>query len=143
MLFTYNPKEIAVTLKGSLLSGFAKGTFINVELDDDDWSLDQGTDGQVLRSRKANSVATVTLTLQQSSLSNDVLTGMRNIDRANGEGTGTFLLKDTRGTTLISAPFAFINKPTALGFADEATNRDWKISLVDVVFNAGGNFPNI
>ena len=55
------------------MSGFADGTFLTVDRDDDQWAKVTGADGTSTRIKSNNRSGNMTLTLKQSSPSNDVL----------------------------------------------------------------------
>ena len=142
-LYTYSSQEVAINYKGAPITGLAKGTFVDIEYDEEDWMYETGSDGNVTRSLKPNKTATATITLQQSSPSNDILSGFRSLDRATGLGTGVFMVKDLRGTSLVAVPTAFIAKPAKVTFSDELETREWKFILTGGVYHVGSNIPNI
>ena len=42
---TYDPKQVIITVGGVPMSGFADGTFLTVDRDDDQWAKVTGADG--------------------------------------------------------------------------------------------------
>jgi len=140
-LYTYDPKLVAVILGGVPLSGFADGTFVSVEQNEDSFSLQVGTDGDGCRSKSNNQSARVTLTLQQSSASNDILSALHNTDilSPSGDGITPLIVKDNTGRSLHSAENAWIVKPPTSAFGREPENREWVFETEAMLHTVGGN----
>lgn len=122
-------------------SGYADGEFLRIEQDSDDFSDVVGTDGEVTRSKTNDRRATVTVSLMQSSTGNTVLSALNNLDRniPGGAGVGTLLVRDKQGTSLYTAAKCWIMKPPDAAFGREATSREWKIRIGNLVRLDGGN----
>ena len=58
-----DPSKFSITLAGSVLSGFAPGTFIEISRDEDSIKDKAGADGEVARIRVLNKLGTCKLTL--------------------------------------------------------------------------------
>jgi hypothetical protein len=114
---------------------------VSVEQNEDSFSLAVGTDGDACRAKTNNRSARITLTLLQSSLSNDLLSAVHNLDilSPNGDGIGPFLMKDNSGRSLFAAEKAWIVKPPTSAFAREAESREWVIETDNLVQQVGGN----
>jgi hypothetical protein len=140
MTNTYDPKAILFTFLGIPLSGFADGTFIKVERNDDTFKLVVGSDGESARARNRNRSGRITLTLLQTSPSNDYLSAAQRADELGiPGGKGPLLVKDVLGTTLINAPDAWIVKPPAAEFGREVGSREWVFESGDIDMLVGGN----
>ncbi len=131
---------MVVTFDGLLLSGFAPGSRISVKFPDA-FTKQVGSDGEVARSRSNDNTAQVTLTLMQSSFSNDALSAVHNADKAVpfGAGVGPLLIKDLNGTSLFTAPQAWITKAADSEYAQEVGSREWTIDTGDMYAMVGGN----
>ncbi|PWU04930.1 MAG: DUF3277 domain-containing protein, partial [Verrucomicrobia bacterium] len=79
---TYDPKNIICTINGAQISGYTEATFIEVVRDSPTWTKVVGADGLVTRGKTNDFSGTLTLTLKQSSPSNDVLSGLLALDEA-------------------------------------------------------------
>jgi hypothetical protein len=136
----YDPKTVAVIFGGPI-TGFADGTFVSVEFDEDLFSKVTGADGESCRSKTNNQGARVTITLLQSSASNTFLSAALNTDLNSplGDGILPFFLKDLSGDTLMSAETAWIVKPANVEYGREVANREWTIETDNMQFNVGGN----
>ena len=138
-LSTYVPEDILVIVGGAIIDGYADGTFINVERDEDTFSKKTGANGRTTRTKSSNKSGSITLTLQQTSPSNDVLSAFHAIDEQTANGVIPVLIKDKRGTSLYSSPAAWVKKPAAASFAKESENREWTLDCADLEGFTGGN----
>jgi hypothetical protein len=137
----YDPKSVVAVFAGIPISGYAKGTFINISFNEDAFNLTVGADGEGCRAKTNNESAVIEFTLMQSSSVNDLLSAIHNLDKTSpgGDGIGPFLLKDLFGTTIIAAEKAWIRKMADAGYANEPTDRVWTVETDFAVVNLGGN----
>lgn len=135
----YDPKKIVLTFAGILVTGYAEGTFVNAERNEDTFELSVGSDGQGTRVRNNNQSGTVTLTLQQSSPTNDLLSTRATLDELTGLGFGTLLLSDLNGTTLCRAEASWIRKPANAEYGDAEAGREWIIECEKLEMRVGGS----
>lgn len=128
-LGTYDPAEVSLVAAGVPVSGFAPGTFITVEYNEDAYSLTVGAAGDACRARTNNNSARITFTLLQSSISNPLLSAAHTLDMRSPAGDGVLPsgIKDNSGTTLIAAENSWIVKYANVEFSNEVTNREWVI----------------
>lgn len=136
---SYNPQEIAVIIGGIPIEGLADGTFVNVERSANTFEKSTGCDNRTTRIKQNDRSGTVTITLSQTSPSNDYLSGIMALDEATGDGVVALLIKDINGSTLCSAPYAWIVKPSPAGYGKSITNREWKLDCSDLYMFIGGN----
>lgn len=136
---TYNPSDVTVIVAGIPIEGFADGTFITAERRNPAWNLAVGSDGEGARSYSSDKSGTITLTLMQTSASNDLLQQLFNADERTGDGVGPFLLVDRSGRTLIDAESCWISNQASAEFGREVANREWTIETEALNFNLGGN----
>lgn len=135
----YNPAEVQIIFNGIPISGYADGTFVTVERDEDSFTLQMGTDGEGTRSHSNNRSGTVTLTLMQSSQVNILLSALHLLDEGSGDGVGALLIRDGSGESLYTAETAWIQKAPSAEFGREATSREWVIRTDLLVQLHGGN----
>ena len=134
----WDPANVVVSFLGAILSGFADGTFIQAARNEDTWTLTKGADGEGARTRNRNGSGRITLTLLQTSLSNDVLSAAVEFDELTGEGVGPFIVKDTGGTFLGVAANAWIVKPADGELAKTLSNREWVFECDHLDIIGGG-----
>lgn len=139
-LKVYEPDQIVITLGTIILSGYADGTFISIDNNEDAFTLQMGTDGEGTRSKSNNQSATITFSLMQSSSVNALLSALHNTDinTAGGDGIVPLLVKDLQGNDLYTAEKAWIRKAPAVEYAREATVREWTVETEKLVRVDGG-----
>jgi hypothetical protein len=140
-MHTYSADEVIVTFGPVILSGFADGTFISVEQNEDAFTLMVGADGDSCRAKSNNRSGRMTATLLQSSAVNDLLSAIYNVDinSPSGDGINPLLVKDNTGRTLHAAEKAWITKIPNTTFARETESREWVFETDNMQFFLGGN----
>jgi len=136
---TYSPKRVELIVSGVPMRGFSDGTFITAERTSDAFATNVGADGEVSRTHSADKTGKITLTLQQTSDSNDFLSVLVNADEISLLGQFPILLKDTNGKTLCESPCAWIDKVASAEFSNEISDREWIISCSELIIFVGGN----
>ena len=136
---TYNPASVAVIVAGIPVGGFADGTFITAARDNPAFTNGSGADGEGWRAKSNDKTGTVTMTLLQTSLSNDALSALAALDEASGDGVGPLLIKDNSGRTLLAAQTCWIEKVADSEFARDVTNREWVIKTDSINVFVGGH----
>lgn len=136
---TFDPKSVVVTIGGITISGYADGTFLEITADTPQFTKITGADGYVTRVKSNDYGAVLTLTLSQSSPSNDVLSALFNADRLSNAGVVPILIKDLSGTTVIFAATGWIQQFPDTAFGNEINDRAWVIDLANADLFIGGN----
>jgi hypothetical protein len=139
MLHTYDPRSVLIAFGGFPIVGFADGTFLNVVRNNDMWSEVVGASGETARAKSNDKSGLATLTLMQTSPSNDVLSSLALQDENLNTGVRPLLVKDGLGTTTLFSATGYIKKVADAGFAKEVGTREWSIYLVDLTIYVGGN----
>ena len=138
-VFTYDPNEAVLSVGGVPLSGFTDGSFIKVSRDEDAYTKAVGADGQVSRAKSANRSGSITITLKQTSVSNDVLSGFAQADEVGNAGLVPVLIKDLLGTTLVSSAGTWIKKMADVDMGKELSDREWVLDCESINLVVGGN----
>lgn len=141
MLYTFDIKKCLILVGPAIISGFADGEALSIELDDDLYQKQTGADGDVARSRRHGLAGNAKITLMQTSPSNDVLSAYSILDQTLNAGVVPLTVKDLLGRTAIFAPYAWVKKPAPASFGKELTNREWVLDLATVELFIGGNAP--
>jgi hypothetical protein len=141
ILGTYVPDEVSLIAVGIPITGFAPGTFISVEQNEDAFSLQVGSSGEACRTRTNNLSSRITFTLLQSSNDNLLLSAVFNSDQLSPAGDGILptLIKDNSGTTVIGAEKSWIVRMPTVEFANEGGTREWVIETDRINAVVGGN----
>lgn len=139
---TFDPGQVIVSVGGVPMSGYADGTFLSVDRDEQMFTKVVGADGTTTRVKSNNRSGTMTLTLKQSSPSNDVLSAFAALDESVNAGVVPILVKDLSGTTIFFSATGWIQKYPTAEFAKEISNREWIFDLADIDVFVGGNIQN-
>ncbi|MEM3318264.1 MAG: phage protein, partial [Thermoplasmatales archaeon] len=83
--------------------------------------------------------ATLTITLAQTSPSNDVLSGIFNLDKLSNQGIVPILIKDMSGNTVIFSATGWIQSFPDMSFGNEINDRSWIFDLANIDMFIGGN----
>lgn len=137
-LKTYSPDRVKVIVGAHSLEGTADGTFVVIEEVSDGVTSEAGAYGDVARAMSLDPRHTVTITLQQTSRSNDILSRLYDADRiSGGDGAFPISITDLRGGTLFAGT-AWITKRANATFAKGLEAKEWPIEAVGT-FTNGGN----
>lgn len=134
----YDPQRIVVTWGSIIMQGYATDSFVEVAREVETFTKQTGAGGDVTRTRNRNRSGTVTVRLMQASPTNDLLAARLRLDEQTGLGYAPLTVQDLNGTTLHSAPNAWIQKPADDARGAEAGELEW-IFDCDVLdmFNGG------
>ena len=138
-VYTYSPEEVRVIVGGVPMSAFADGTFVNVTRDEQAYNKVTGADGRTSRARTANRAGAITITLQQTSPSNDVLSGFMLADEAGDQGVVSVMIKDSSGRTLHFCAAAWVQQMPDQDFSKDIENREWILDCSRIDSFVGGN----
>lgn len=137
---SYDSAQISVTVGVSIITGFQDGTFVSIVQNGDGWKSTTGADGHKARSKNQDQSAQITLTLQATSESNQVLSSLYDIDQIEGNGKFPIWVKDLRGNDLVAAPQAWVVKKPDAEYGTEVGSREWVIETGNnIIYNVGGN----
>lgn len=124
-LVPYSADDVIMDFGGFQLHGLLKGTFCKVHFNSPRATLKMGADGEPTLIRSVDDSATVEVTLQQDSASNDWLSANAAAFRASGAGILPFALKDLTGRTLCTAQRMWVQTEPDVEYSDEDSSRVW------------------
>lgn len=141
MARTYDPNQVNLYISGILVTGFAEDTFIEVKRNEPIYKTKYGVRGDATRTRNANKSGTITFHLMQSAVANEKLSELVAADEIAAAGTIVFpvMIKDSSGTSLDSAPEAWIIGYPDATYAREVKERTWVIECETLIRFIGGN----
>lgn len=140
---TFDPKQVVISIGGVPMSGFADGTFLEIIRDENAFTKVVGADGYTSRVKSNNRGGTLTVTLLETSPSNDVLSAFAALDEASNSGVVPILVKDLSGNSIYFSATGWIQKLPDSVFGKEINNRAWIIDLADVDMFVGSNGENV
>ncbi len=141
---TYDCKKFKMLFGTEIITGYAAGTFISIEPQGDGTTAVVGCDQEIVRSIDPESIlAQVTITLLQSSSSNTMLSGLKDVDNQSGAGISPLIIKDLTGNSVFISDQAWIVKKPNLqrGKTAEDGNCEWVFLAVapDEAYVVGGH----
>lgn len=137
---TYDPAKVDVIFGTDILSGFGPDTKISVAYEEDSWVTTIGVNGEGTRSKSNNRSATITVTLMQSSDSNQFLSAIAEIDRLTNGGALPLTIRDSSSQgTFHFAESAWIQKVPDAEYGIEIGTREWVFATDVLVSNLAGN----
>lgn len=140
-VITYNSQSVTMVFGGKLITGWADGDFVKVAFNDDAVMLTMGTDGVGTRSFSRNYSGTVEITLMASSPSNDYLSAVYVADQQSATGVLPFLLRDSSGSTLVTAESMWVRKQVDVAYSRQITQRVWTLEsdAITMIATAAGS----
>lgn len=130
MTTTYNPEKLSVTVGGHFITGFSED-MVEFEKDEENWTTKVGAQGDAVRSKVNNTLATLKITLQSTSPMVAYLDGLaRDQNLVNIAVIYNGTPKET-----INSTSAFIKKPAARTYGNEVADREFEFQLLDAVIS--------
>lgn len=145
ILASYSPEDVVIILSGNgfshTVNGYVDGSFVNITrlvLGSEPYSGADVTNARIVR---ANHNSTVTLSLSQTSESNDVLSQLLKNDSITRDSTWLFslLIKDNTGRSQYFSRQCYIGGHPDSTFSTAIDQRDWLIHCTKLEQNIGGN----
>lgn len=136
----YTPADVTVLLGGVVkLSGYLKGTFLEISKDIQPYVSDTTCDDVTGRLYRKNRNYSIKFSLSQTSETNSLLTQLQLLDETTQLATFPLLIKDNSGSTLLFAPTCWIEELPVITFSDSMEGRTWGIKATGCVGLTGGN----
>lgn len=123
------------------LVGFMEDSMVTVTPAVDTYTAYNGADNTGARIHNGNKSATVTVTLQQTSPSNDILTRLllNDVRSRRNEGLFSVMIKDASGRSVATARQAYISKVPEISYTNNMSSREWMIQAFNADVFVGGN----
>jgi hypothetical protein len=146
-LSTYSPNQVSVVLTheatgiAHIVTGFSEDSIVSIERNAETFTLYRGADDTKTRIYNSDSSATITMPLQQTSNSNDILTDLYEFDRASLNSTGLFSIqiKDLTGRSTYYSAEAYVAIVPNSSFSNSMELREWVIHASSLDTYIGGN----
>jgi hypothetical protein len=144
---TYVPSALTVVISHRatnqtvVLGGFAPDTIVSIERPDPTWESNIGTHGTHERIHRMDKTIRATISLQQTSESNDFLSAILAYDEKDLRGGGLFTctIADKSGRSAAYSDQAYVIQPSTYEFGQAASTRDWMIIMPYAEQHIGGN----
>lgn len=142
---TFAPEDVTLVLStasGShIVSGYSEDAMISVDFNSPTFENFRSADNITTRVYKSDTSATVTITLNQTSVSNDILSALYENDKKTRDSSGLFgvLIKDNSGRSQSSSTQSWISVKPTVSYSNGMQTREWVIFCHDLQGNIGGN----
>lgn len=144
---TYRPSSLVVAISHSatntshVIGGYVKDTPISIEYPDATWANKTLNNGELVRTHSKDNNLRMTIHLDQTSASNDYLSGLAKYDEKDPSGldgifTCTFADKSSRAFAYSSQ--CFVQRPQNYEYGSDTSGRDWIIVLANADQYMGG-----
>lgn len=133
-VFTYSPYDVKVIISGHVVVAWNKCV---VEYTEPTATVIKGIRGKHTRIKNGSSSAIITLTLEQTSLTNSVLEEIEMKDRQYGTGRLSVAIIDSIGGSRFQSNSGFVTRPATLTYDSDATDREWVIETLDASVTGG------
>lgn len=144
-LATFAPNDVTIVITqlssgiSHICGGFSEDAIVTIDRNADTFTLYTGADDTNTRIYNANTSGMMTLTLQQTSSTNDVLMGLYEQDRTSRTGLFSILVKDNSGRSQYFSEEAYVGVVPNSGFSNSMQTRDWVIHAPKLESILGGN----
>ena len=125
----YDPKKVLLIVNGAQISGYADGTFINVEFNNDKWTTKVGADGEHVHSKTNDNSATVTVTLLPGAAGNAIFQAQLLLDEVDNLGIFAMMVRDQHSNTLHATRSGRVMKQPTSVYSQEAEGKEWVITV--------------
>lgn len=126
MATTYDAKDLTVTVGKTFITGFSED-MVEFEKDEDNWSTKVGAQGDTVRSKVHNPLATLKITLLATSPVVSYLDGLAK----SGELVEVSVIFNGTSKEMITSTSAFVKKPAARTYNNEVADREFELQLMD------------
>jgi hypothetical protein len=140
MAKTYDFNKVMCTVGSVPMNGFIDGDAITIEMNNDEWELVMGCDGEGTRGKSNDLSGRITIRLMGSSSSNQILSSFRNIDNSTGLGQVPILIKDLFGLDQATVRAAWCVKAPPVNYGKTPGQREWVFESAKIELTLGGNF---
>jgi hypothetical protein len=127
---TYDSKDVSVIVKGVYLTGFAE-SIVEIEKDEDNFEVKVGAQGDTVRTKLNNPLGTATVGLLPTSPQVPFLDRIAN----TGELVPITIIYSGTPKETITVTEAFIKKPAARSYGNEAEDREYEFQCMDMLFS--------
>ena len=139
-LGTYSPSDVSIIVAGHIVTGYTETSFVDIEFSNDRITMEKGADGEVARVINSDNSAMITIRLQQTSPSNDVLSLLFDADIISKSAAFPIQVTDNSGSSTYTCDAAWITQYPSTTFSNGIEQREWKVQCGALyLVNVGGN----
>lgn len=139
-MLTYVPSDVTLNILGLDVEGYSDGTFISIQPENPTYSFRRTFDGSTLAVRNKWQSYNFTVTLQQSSPSNNWLHLLYTLFKEyNIPFVMPILMRDKSGTSTFFASDCWFEKEPTMNFGKTLGDTVWEIRCNNGAMKIGGN----
>ena len=140
--YLYSFGQVSVLYAGINIGGFAEADdAVRIEFNDPLIDMVTGCDGQTVASQILNYSANITLTLLQTSVSNDLFSAEVIAYRGNVIIPKPIIIRNAGGSDLFTSAACFVGERPAAAYGKRQNNRQWVLKVPNLVSFQGGSRP--
>ena len=150
MLASYVPSALTIVINHPatntthVVGGLASDSVVSIEYPDATWTEKVLNYGETVRTHKLDKTLRVTLHVDQTSVTNDFLSGLMRYDESDLTGLGgifTCTLADKSSRTYAYSSMCFVKRPQTQEYGSDTNVRDWVIVMAWADQYLGGSMP--
>lgn len=125
-----------------VIGGYSQDSIVSIEFPDETWTETESPDAVTTRTHRKTTTYRATISLDQTSRSNDVLSGIARFDEQDLtgiQGIFTCTITDKSGRSYIYSSQSFVKKPQTQEFGSSVSSREWMIVLASSESHIGGS----
>lgn len=147
-LSSYRPSSIVIAIThpdtntSHIIGGLAKDSMVSIEYPEAVWSEKTLSNGETVRTHSKDNTLRMTLHIDQTSASNDYLSGLSKYDNKDLSGLGgifTCTFADKSSRTYAYSAECFLKRPMSYEFGSDTSVRDWIIVMSNAEQHLGGS----
>lgn len=128
-VLTYSPSDVTLLIDNFTIPAYLR---LTLAWRKPPYTIVDGVRGATTRVRNKNSSAILSVEASQTSLANDILTGILQKDLATGQARLTIALLDLSGTTFLQTTQGYVSKWPDVIFSSDLNPRTWEITLLAI-----------
>lgn len=128
-VMTYTPKDVKLQIEGYTVPGIVN---MSLEWRVPPFKIVDGIRGVTSRVRNYNSSAVLSVEVLQTSVANDLLSQLVELDMSTGQARVSVKLTDLSGSLSLQSDQSFIMTRSNVELSNSFNNRTWQIALLDV-----------
>lgn len=138
MIYSYAAEDVHVVIGGMTIEGYNDGSFVTIETPEEIFKTKRTSSGKVVRTRIKNNIYKLTLSLHQTSESNDTLWRLLTLDKKLGDAIFPIFIKDSGSATSILAAQAWICNLPTITYSDGMEVREWELEFTSESISVSG-----
>lgn len=147
-LASYKPSSIVIAIShqttntSHIISGFVKDNPVSFEYPESSWTEKTLNNGETVRTHSKDDTLRMTVRLDQTSTSNDLLSALVKYDEKDPtglDGIFTCTFADKSGRTSAYSAQCFAKRPMSYEFSSDTSAREWIIVMTNAEQYMGGS----